>query len=411
MSKTLADCAKIIDCLHATPSYCTDGFPMVRVENVNNNFLNLQECLKVDEATCDLHNKNHVPQINDIIITRVGSYGMISLVNTNEKFCLGQNIAIISPYKNGRFYYYYLLSPYIQKIIYGNSGGSSYKSLSLEQIRKLPVNIENLNLAKIENALYAIDSKIDNNNAIISELQAMAKTLYDYWFLQFDFPDENGKPYKSSGGKMVWNEELKREIPEGWEVKSLDFLGEIVAGGTPSTSNPDYYCENGIGWITPKDLADSNRKYISHGERDITELGLKESSAILMPEGSVLMTSRAPIGYLAIATESLTTNQGFKSIVPKAKYGSEFVYQTLYAMMPYIKTFGSGSTFAEISKSMVAELKVIVPSDKVVKLFQERVESTCKKIELCETENQELASLRDFLLPMLMNGQVTFKEE
>ena len=235
------------------------------------------------------------------------------------------------------------------------------------------------------------------------------KTIYDYWFMQFEFPNEEGKPYKSSGGKMVWNEELKREIPEEWANGTLEDLGEIVAGGTPSTNHPEYYSENGIAWITPNDLSNSNDKYITHGERDISEIGINNSSARLMPEGTVLLTSRAPIGYLGIAANEVCTNQGFKSIVPNGKFGSEFIYYTVEKMIGYLKLLGTGSTFTEISKAVVAKVKIVIPEELIVKRFEEMVLDICAKRKIIEKENKELVALRDFLLPLLMNGQVSFK--
>ena len=141
----ILDFADVIDCLHNTPKYSNNGFPIVRVEDIKNSFLDLNSCLKVDEATCDFQNRKYIPKMGDIIITRVGSFGMLSYVNSNQKFCLGQNVAIISPKKYGKFIYYYLQSPYVQKIIHGNSGGSSYKSLSLDMIKKIPINVVNKN--------------------------------------------------------------------------------------------------------------------------------------------------------------------------------------------------------------------------------------------------------------------------
>ena len=132
MSKKLSDVAEVIDSLHATPEYTEDGYSMVRVVDINNSFLHLDKCFKVDKETCDKHNKNHIPKKGDIIITRVGSYGMMAFVDTDEEFCLGQNIAIISPKTNSKYLYYYLQSPYMQSIIYGKSGGSSYKCIGLE---------------------------------------------------------------------------------------------------------------------------------------------------------------------------------------------------------------------------------------------------------------------------------------
>lgn len=289
--------------------------------------------------------------------------------------------------------------------------GSQTKFLTMQILDKFTINnIPLESQQKFAKMLIQIDSKIDNNNKINYELETMEKTIYDYWFLQFEFPNEEGKPYKSSGGKMIWNEELKREIPYIWTCGQVCDLGEIVAGGTPSTKYKDYYTKKGIAWITPYDLANTNDKYIAHGERDITEKGLRNSSAKLMPKGTVLLTSRAPIGYLGIAVNELCTNQGFKSIVPNKKYGSEFIYYTIYSMLPLIKSLGTGSTFTEISKEVVSNIKMVLPNQNVVREFEKVVQPMAQQREMLEKESQELISLRDFLLPLLMNGQVSFKE-
>lgn len=167
---------------------------------------------------------------------------------------------------------------------------------------------------KIGDMLYLMEQKIQLNKSICFELESMAKTLYDYWFVQFDFPDENGRPYRASGGEMVWNPQLKREIPKGWEAGTIGQIGSVISGGTPTTTREDYYCNHGIAWITPNDLSKNEDKmFISHGERDITQSGLDNSSAVLMPKHSVLLSTRAPIGYLAISSNEICTNQGFKS--------------------------------------------------------------------------------------------------
>lgn len=156
-------------------------------------------------------------------------------------------------------------------------------------------------------------------------------------------------------------------------------------------------------------MSNSNDKYITHGERDISEIGMNNSSARLMPEGTVLLTSRAPIGYLGIAANEVCTNQGFKSIVPNGKFGSEFIYYTVEKMIGYLKSLGTGSTFTEISKAVVAKVKIVIPEELIVKRFEEMVLDICAKRKIIENENKELIALRDFLLPLLMNGQVSFK--
>jgi type I restriction enzyme S subunit len=260
---------------------------------------------------------------------------------------------------------------------------------------------------KIAFVLSALDSKIELNNRINAELEAMVKTIYDYWFVQFDFPDKNGKPYKSSGGKMVWNNELKREIPEGWEALTLDCLGDIIGGSTPSREIESYFTKDGTSWITPKDLSlNVGNKFIKKGEIDVTKSGRNAASLNILPKGSVLMSSRAPVGYLAIARNDVTTNQGFKSFIPKSNFTTEYLYYTIKNLMPVIENNASGSTFKEVSGSVLKTIYGLAPVKEKVISFTKIVEPMFCRQENLEEENQQLASLRDWLLPMLMNGQV-----
>ena len=275
---------------------------------------------------------------------------------------------------------------------------------------------------KIVEFLSTLDAKIELNNRINAQLEAMAKTLYDYWFVQFDFPvalDTPGakgtghsghayRPYKSSGGKMVYNAELKREIPEGWEVGTLVDLGDIVGGSTPSTTDQNNFSSNGTPWITPKDLSENgNNKFISRGEIGVTEQGMKNASLKLYPKGTVLLSSRAPIGYMAIASNPVCTNQGFKSFIPSKGYDTQFVYYAVKQSLKAIIQSASGSTFKEISGGMLKTIKTILPPKSITQHFVEKSEAIYRMQQNFENENRSLASLRDWLLPMLMNGQVT----
>ncbi len=273
---------------------------------------------------------------------------------------------------------------------------------------------------RIANVLSALDAKIELNNQINAELEGIAKLLYDYWFVQFDFPmtaaqaaalgrpDLTGQPYRSSGGKMVFHPTLNRPIPEGWECGTLDNLGEVQGGSTPSKENEENFCSKGTPWITPKDLSDNKgNKFIQRGETDVSDAGRKAASLKLLPAGTVLLSSRAPIGYLAIASNPVTTNQGFKSFVPNKGYGSDFIFQTLRHFMKLIEQNASGSTFKEISGGTLKAIKVPLPQQQLAKLYTDKVHSLSAQQQNLETQNQELTELRDWLLPMLMNGQVT----
>ena len=306
------------------------------------------------------------------------------------------------------FIRYLLASPEFQQQAVAAGAGSVLKHFGPMHLQHMHVHVPLLaEQRKIDAVLSAVDAKIDLNNRINAELEALAKTIYDYWFVQFDFPDANGHPYKSSGGAMVWNAPLKREIPTGWKAGSLDDLGQIVGGSTPSTSNPNHFGKNLIPWITPKDLSNNKgRKFIAKGETGVSEAGKRSASLTLYPAGTVLMSSRAPVGYLAIALNALTTNQGFKSFVPTKGYGTSFVYYAVARSLPTIIQYASGSTFVEISGSVLKSVHAILPDKPVTDTFCTTIEPIVKRQQLAELENDELTQLRDWLLPLLMNGQV-----
>ena len=341
-----------------------------------------------------------------------GLLGSTAIVPEDNRYLHNQRIGLISCNEslNKEFAYYLFMTQSVRQQISRSASGTKVKHTSPEKIYDVQVDIPEIQTQKnIAIFLSSLDKKIRINNQINQELEAMAKILYDYWFVQFDFPDKNGKPYKSSGGKMVYNPELKREIPEGWGVEKLDDLGTIVGGSTPTKSISDNFTKGGEGysWITPNDLSNNKgNKFIKNGEIDVTVRGLKDASLKLYPEGTVLMSSRAPVGYLAIATKELTTNQGFKSFIPDKEYDKNYIYYTLQNCLKVIEQNASGSTFKEISATVLKDITIIQPNLDIVKKFEEKVSSINSYIKVNEEQNQELTQLRDWLLPMLMNGQV-----
>lgn len=333
-----------------------------------------------------------------------GSFGKVYFVK--ENYWPHNTSLYVTDFKENdpRFAFYLLRQMDLTSL----NSGSAQPSLNRNYIYPLPIEVpEPYQQRKIAAVLSALDDKIEINNQINTELDHMAKALYDYWFVQFDFPGANGKPYKSAGGKMVYHELLKKEIPEGWGQEQINDLGTIVGGGTPSRSVDENFTNDGISWITPKDLSlNTGNKYITKGELDISEVGYKTASLNLLPAKSVLMSSRAPIGYLAINRVDCTTNQGFKSVVCNKAYPHEYVYYVLKNYMPAIEANATGSTFKEISAGVFKAIKIIKPKHEIVGKFLERVKPIFQKQDILEQQNQQLAALRDWLLPMLMNGQV-----
>ena len=195
-----------------------------------------------------------------------------------------------------------------------------------------------------------------------------------------------------------------------WIVGTIADLGNVVGGSTPSKKKAGYYTDNGIAWITPKDLSNDHSKFITHGEIDITELGFANSAAVRMPSGTVLFSSRAPIGYIAIADGEVTTNQGFKSVVPFAEIGTAFVYCFLKENLTIIENMASGSTFKEISGSTMKVVPAIIPDSDTLSLFKDYADVIFNQQRNKETENKRLSSVRDLLLPRLMSGELDISD-
>lgn len=233
---------------------------------------------------------------------------------------------------------------------------------------------------KIVGICDAISLKIEANKKINDNLEQQAQSYFQELFV------DNADPE--------------------WTTGTISDLGTVVGGSTPSKAKPEYYTESGIAWITPKDLSINKSKFVSHGENDITELGLKNSSAVIMPEGTVLFSSRAPIGYIAIATGEVTTNQGFKSVVPKPEIGTPFVYFFLKNTLPVIEGMASGSTFKEVSGSTMKKVPAVIPDAETLAKFSNFCAPIFAQQRILEEQNQSLAILRDNLLPKLMSGEI-----
>ena len=390
------------------PSYFGGNIKWLRASDLNDGYvLNTERCLsaagyKSAGKSAKLFEKE------TLAISKSGTIGSLGILK--DRMCGNRAVINISvnPSLAELMYVFYTLKHKRNELI-GLAGGSIQKNLYVSALETIGLNHQELSeQRKIAAVLCALDTKIECNNRINAELEAMTKMLYDYWFVQFDFPDANGKPYKSSGGKMVYNATLKREIPQGWSDGTLADLGQIVGGSTPSTENPSNFTGNGTPWITPYDLSgNEGNKFITRGVQDVSVEGIKAASLKKFPAGTVLLSSRAPIGYMAIARTELTTNQGFKSFIPTKEFSTEFIYYAVQISLKTITQYSSGSTFKEVSASVLKTVKIVLPKLNVVDEFTGLVKSIFNRQDLLEEENQQLAQLRDWLLPLLMNGQVT----
>ena len=259
--------------------------------------------------------------------------------------------------------------------------GSAQPKLSQANLNAVTLFLPPISIQKkIVECLYMFDKKIAVNQQINDNLQQQA---YAYFLRLFV---ENADPT--------------------WRLGTISDLGTVVGGGTPSKAKPEYYTEKGIAWITPKDLSVDKSKFISHGENDITDLGYRNSSATMMPKGTVLFSSRAPIGYIAIANDDVTTNQGFKSVVPRKEIGTPYVYYFLIHNLPLIESKASGSTFKEVSGSVMKSVEAVIPDSTTLAKFNDFCRPIFELQAKLEQENRDLATLRDSLLPRLMSGKI-----
>lgn len=256
---------------------------------------------------------------------------------------------------------------------------------------------------KIAAFLSSIDVKIDLNNRANAELEALAKTIYDYWFVQFDFPDAKGHPYKTSGGKMVWNEALKREIPAGWTDNNISAIAEVFGGATPSKSKAEYW--NGdIPFFTPTDA--SSHVFQLQTEDSITTAGQKSCSSDIFRKGTIFITARGSVGKIAIAGRPMAMNQSCYALAPKVTTNYPYVFLHARTLIHHLKVKATGSTFNSIVTNDIEWTRLISPAPEIVSGFCRVVSPIFERIEVSQRENIELSQFRDWLLPMLMNGQV-----
>lgn len=339
-----------------------------------------------------------------VIIGRKGSVGKVTYSKYNyTPTDTAYYISILDHNKDDlKFWYYYLQLLGLDKL----NTHSSVPGLSREVAYFLNVNPPELKIQqKIENTLSSLDVKIELNNRINKELEAMAKTLYDYWFIQFDFPDANGKPYKSSGGKMVYNEALKREISEGWEVKHIGKVLKTELGGTPSTKEPQYWENADIHWLNSGEIANFP---IINSDDFITQAGIDSSAAVLLPKGSVVISIVRHIRPSILAIDACT-NQSVVGIYESDELKSSFIYPYLCNEIPRLMSLRTGAQQPHINKRTIDESLTIIPSNETLEKYYMVADPIFKKINNTAMQNQQLIQLRDWLLPMLMNGQVSVK--
>ena len=338
----------------------------------------------------------------------VGCIGtdMGNVAFSNIRCATNQQINSITNFREDvdPLYVYYLLST--KKEYFRDLAGSTTTPiLPKSTFEEIELSFPNLKTQKnISFALSLLDRKIELNRQINDNLEAMARQLYDYWFVQFDFPDKNGKPYKSSGGKMVWNEKLKREIPYGWYVSNICKVAKILSGGTPSKSNSKYWDKGTLPFFGPTDY---NGDIFQLKTKDhITEEGLKHCASSLYEDGVILITARGSIGKLVIVGTPMAMNQSCYAL--RSKTGEyEYLFFLTLQLIEWLKAKGNGSVFKSIISSDIEESILCIGREDIIAMYCKSVKPIFESIKANSQEIIDLTKQRDNLLPLLMNGQVT----
>lgn len=392
------------------------GIPVIRGNNLSTDFIKFIDSGFVYVTEEKAKSLNTYAIIDDLVFTAVGTLGQVGLIHKNLKFeeYIISNKQLRVRIEKQKLYpdyaFYWFTSPWMIDTIQKRNVGSTVPLINLSIVRGLPICVpENIQTQKsIAKVLSDLDAKIELNNLINQELEAMAKTLYDYWFVQFDFPNEQGKPYKSSGGKMVYNEELKREIPEGWEVKKIKDFAKTGSGGTPLKSKKEFYDGGNIPWINSGEV---NEPFIVSAQKYITQVGLDNSSAKIFKKGTILMAMYgATAGKVSFMDIEACTNQAICAINPKKDFYRTFTKLGLEDLYKYLVNLSSGSARDNLSQDKIRELKFVIPNNNLIEQFDKMVSSSMEKILINMKQNQQLTNLRNWLLPMLMNGQVTVRQ-
>ncbi|MST50984.1 restriction endonuclease subunit S [Hornefia butyriciproducens] len=319
---------------------------------------------------------------NDVLVSNIRPYFKKIWYATFDGGC--SNDVLVFRAKDGvnsRFLHYVLADDTFFDYSMATSKGTKMPRGDKKAIMEYEVpELSYEDQCKIAGILEVIDEKIELNTDINKNLEQQAQAYFLDLFVTN--PDPN------------------------WQSGTLSDLGTVVGGGTPSKKHPEYYIETGIPWITPKDLSIDKSKFISRGENDISELGFSNSSATKMAAGTILFSSRAPIGYIAIALNTVTTNQGFKSVIPNTNVGSAFMYFFLKQALPTIEGMASGSTFKEISGSGMKSVPAVIPDDETLHKYNEFCQPLFEQQAILEAENRRLSGIRDALLPKLMSGEI-----
>ncbi len=408
-AKKLLDCCEFIsDGDHLPPPKSTEGVPFITISNITGqNKISFDDTMFVPESYYNGLSKTKKVRKGDILYSVVGSFGKPVYVDFDVPMVFQRHIAILRPKSdvNGRFLYYTMLNPQFYKMVDKLAIGCSQRTVTLDTLRNIEICLPNKDIQdKTVEVLALIDDKIERNNEINDNLEQQAKLLYNYWFTQFDFPDENGKPYRSSGGQMVWNDTLKREIPLGWEAYNIKQLTTITWGQCPDGAN-----------ILPIDTIEDDVLDYCSGAGDMKNgfvvkcKAKTNGSKRLSKANDILVSIAGKIGDMCVVDHTISLGRAAMAFSANNPNEHLYLYITLSLLNKKMTTISSGSIQKVINSNHIDEFNFAY-NQQIVKKWSSKYNLIFSQLISLSQENERLITFRDWLLPMLMNGQATVSD-
>ena len=405
-----------------------EGVPLVRLAGLDTGSSVLNGCNYLDPATVAKKWSHFALEEGDILLSTSASLGRVAVVGSEGIGAIAYTGIIRMRPRDDRvvapFIRYLLAGPEFQHQVEAAGVGSVIRHFGPMHLRGMSVHLPTPDEQRaIAHILGTLDDKIELNRRMNETLEAIARAIFKSWFVDFDpvRAKASGEPPDSICRRLGLTPDLLAlfpdrlvdselgEIPEGWEWSSIGEEVSILGGGTPSTANPEFW--NGeYAWVTPKDLSGASAKVLIGSERKITQAGVKKISSGQLPVGTVLLSSRAPIGYLSLSMIPVSINQGFIAMVCDKRLPNTYVLQWAIENLDAIKQRGSGTTFAEISKTNFRPMAVLVPGEHVLRAFHQYVMPLYEQITAKDRESETLGVVRDTLLPKLLSGELRVPE-
>ena len=413
---TISEIAEgIYDGPHATPKKTSSGAVFLGISNLRNGNIDLSNAEYLSEKDFVKWTKRIQPKYNDLVFAYETRLGEAALIPKDLRCCLGRRMGLIRPNIN-KIYPHFLLYKYLSsdfqdtirsRTIYG----STVNRIALKEFPGFPIKIPSLEEQKaIADVLSCLDGKIENLRRQNETLEAIAQTLFKHWFMDFEFPNEDGKPYKSSGGAMIPSE--LGEIPEGWRVGTLGDEFDISIGKTPPRKEKEWFSLNSqdIRWISIKDMRKSG-VFINQTSEFLTRTSIDKFNIRIIPDNTVILSFKLTVGRVAITMGEMTSNEAIAHIKNKLSYiSSEYIY-LFFKRFNFDKLGSTSSIATAVNSKTIKSIKLILPTKTIIDSFSESVKPIFNKVRNNQKQIQTLTKTRDTLLPKLMSGQLRVKEQ